>query len=118
MQYLPVGALVGLVLLAELVLVLGAYTVAPTLPEGAGVPIPPPAEITNTAALGAVLYTKYAFYFQVCGLILLVAMIGAIVLTLRHSERAKKQDVGQQVNRTVEESMEIKKVASGRGLQL
>lgn len=118
MQYLPVGALVGIVLLAELVLVLGAYSVAPSLPEGGGVPIPPASEMTNTAALGEVLYTRYAFYFQICGLILLVAMVGAIVLTLRHTERAKRQDVAAQVNRTREEAVEIKNVTSGRGLQL
>lgn len=118
MQYLPVGALVGIVLLVELVLVLGAYTLSPVIAEQAVIPIPPPAEVTNTEALGLVIYTRYAFYFQVCGLILLVAMIGAIVLTLRHRPFAKRQDAGKQINRTREESIEVREVASGRGLQL
>ncbi|RAI00675.1 NADH-quinone oxidoreductase subunit J [Acuticoccus sediminis] len=118
MQYLPVGALVGVVLLVELILVLGAYTLAPTVADQVVVPIPPPTEISNTEALGLVLYTRYAFYFQVCGLILLVAMIGAIVLTLRHREIAKRQNIGAQVQRTREESIEVRDVASGRGLQL
>ncbi|WP_420392901.1 NADH-quinone oxidoreductase subunit J [Acuticoccus sp.] len=118
MQYLPVGATVGLVLLVELILVLGAYTLAPELASRAAVPIPAPEAVTNTEALGLVLYTRYAFYFQVAGLILLVAMVGAIVLTLRDESRAKKQDVARQVNRTREEAMEVREVASGRGLQL
>ncbi len=118
MQYLPVGALVGVVLLVELVLVLGAYTLAPAVADQVVLPIPPPSEISNTEALGLVLYTRYAFYFQVCGLILLVAMVGAIVLTLRHRENAKRQDVSKQVSRTVDESIEVRDVASGRGLQL
>jgi NADH-quinone oxidoreductase subunit J len=117
MQYLPVGALVGIVLLVELVLVLGAYTLAPSLTGAAAVPIPPPDQVTNTEALGLVIYTKYAFYFQTAGLILLVAMIGAIVLTLSHSGRAKKQDVAAQVNRRPEEAMQVRKVASGQGLR-
>ncbi|MBJ3777465.1 NADH-quinone oxidoreductase subunit J [Acuticoccus mangrovi] len=118
MQYLPVGATVGLVLLVELVLVLGAYTIAPVIAGAPVVPIPPPDAMTNTEALGHVIYTKYAFYFQICGLILLVAMVGAIVLTLRHSSRAKRQDVGAQVSRRREDTMEVRDVASGRGLQL
>lgn len=118
MQYLPVGALVGIVLLVELILVLGAYTLAPAVAEHVVVPIPPPSEVSNTEALGLVLYTRYAFYFQVCGLILLVAMVGAIVLTLRHQANAKRQNVAAQVNRSVEDSVEVRDVASGRGLQL
>jgi len=117
MQYLPVGTLVGIVLAIELIFVLGAYSLSPELVAAPAVPIPPPQEVTNTEALGQVLYTKYAFYFQVCGLILLVAMVGAIVLTLRQNERSKRQDVVSQVNRTKEDSVEIRKVTTGRGLQ-
>lgn len=117
MQYLPVGATVGIVLLVELVLVLGAYTLAPVVADQAVIPIPPPGEVTNTEALGLVIYTRYAFYFQICGLILLVSMIGAIVLTLRQGT-AKKQDVAVQVNRTRAEAIEVREVVSGRGLQL
>jgi NADH-quinone oxidoreductase subunit J len=117
MQYLPVGTLVGIVLAIELIFVLGAYTLSPELMAAPAVPIPPPQEVTNTEALGQVLYTRYAFFFQICGLILLVAMVGAIVLTLRQNERAKRQDVASQVNRTKEDAVEIRKVTTGRGLQ-
>ena len=118
MQYLPVGALVGIVLLVELVLVLGSYTLAPEVARTTAMPMEALEEVTNTHALGLVLYTRYAFYFQICGLILLVAMVGAIVLTLRHNPYAKRQDVSRQVNRTREEAIEVRDVASGRGLQL
>ncbi|WP_108659700.1 NADH-quinone oxidoreductase subunit J [Acuticoccus kandeliae] len=118
MQYLPVGAAVGIVLLVELILVLGAYTLSPEIAAQGALPIPDPTAVTNTEALGNVLYTKYAFYFQICGLILLVAMIGAIVLTLRHTTRAKRQNVAAQVGRRPEDSIEVREVASGRGLQL
>ena len=82
LQYLPVGVLVGVVFLAELLLVVGAWVIGPGLPQAISSPIP--ANITNTEALGRVLYTQYVYYFQAAGLVLLVAMIGAIVLTLRH----------------------------------
>ncbi|MEM8855941.1 MAG: NADH-quinone oxidoreductase subunit J, partial [Pseudomonadota bacterium] len=118
MQYLPVGALVGIVLLVELILVLGAYTIAPSLVGEAALPIPPQGEMTNTEALGMVIYTKYAFFFQLSGLILLVAMVGAIVLTLRHNEKAKRQNVAAQVGRRPEEAVEVRDVASGKGLTL
>ncbi len=118
MKYLPVGATVGLVLLAELILVLGATTLAPVVTGSPALPMPPASEVTNTEALGLVLYTRYAFYFQVCGLILLVAMIGAIVLTLRHTEGVRRQDIGAQVRRTREASIEVRDVPTGRGLQL
>ncbi|XWN28892.1 MAG: NADH-quinone oxidoreductase subunit J [Devosia sp.] len=118
MQYLPVGALVGIVLLVELILVLGAYTIAPSLVSEAALPIPPQGEMTNTEALGMVIYTKYAFFFQLSGLILLVAMVGAIVLTLRHNEKAKRQNVAAQVGRRPEEAVEVRDVASGKGLTL
>jgi len=117
MQYLPVGTLVGIVLAIELIFVVGAYTLSPELLAAPTLPIPPPEEVTNTEALGQVLYTKYAFFFQICGLILLVAMVGAIVLTLRQNERAKRQDAARQSRRTKEEAVEIRKVVSGRGLQ-
>src|SRR5262245_63256710 len=78
-QYLPIGALVGIVFLAELLLVVGAWTIAPAIAERAAPPIPSFHSVTNTEALGQVLYTRYVFFFQAAGLILLVAMIGAIV---------------------------------------
>ena len=71
---------------------------------------------TNTAALGDILYTDYIYYFQIAGLVLLVAMIGAIVLTLRHKPGVKRQAIAAQVARTPATAIEIKKVETGRGI--
>ena len=114
MQYLPVGALIGLVLLVELVLVFGAWTLSPEI--GSAVAAPVPAQATNTAALGALLYTRYIYAFQAAGLILLVAMIGAIVLTLRAREGVRKQRIGAQVTRRREDAVEIVKVRPRQGV--
>ena len=116
LQYAPIGALVGLILAAELIVVLGGYTFAPQLASTVSKPIPDLAARTNTAALGDILYTDYLYYFQISGLILLVAMIGAIVLTLRHKEGVKRQSIAAQVGRTPATGMEIRKVKSGEGL--
>jgi NADH-quinone oxidoreductase subunit J len=114
LQYLPFGALIGVVLLAELLLVVGAWAIGPGVPRAITAPIPP--TITNTEALGHVLYTHYIYYFQAAGVVLLVAMIGAIVLTLRHKPNVKRQDIAEQVARTKEAAIEIVKVKSGQGL--
>jgi NADH-quinone oxidoreductase subunit J len=116
LQYLPVGALVGLILLAELVLVLGTWTIAPDTAQTITAPIPPIASTTNTEALGQVLYTRYIYYFQAAGVVLLVAMIGAIVLTLRHKPNVRRQNIADQVARTKATSIEIIKVRPGQGL--
>ena len=116
LQYLPIGALVGLVLLVELVLVFGAWTLSPDIGSAAAAPIPAPAQATNTAALGALIYTHYIYAFQASGLILLVAMIGAIVLTLRSREGVKRQRIGQQVTRRREAAVEIVKVRPRQGV--
>ena len=117
LQYAPVGALVGIILAVELIAVLGGSIFSPALPEKAAQPTPPIDSVTNTAALGNILYTDYAFYFQIAGLVLLVAMIGAIVLTLQHKVGVKRQSVAQQVGRTPATAIEIKKnVQSGKGL--
>ncbi|MEE8188860.1 MAG: NADH-quinone oxidoreductase subunit J [Kiloniellales bacterium] len=116
LQYLPLGGLVGLILLVELLMVLGAWIVAPEAEALAGVPIQPPDAVHNTQALGEVLYTKYIYLFQAAGLVLLVAMIGAIVLTLRQREGVRRQKIGRQIWRTREEAIEIKKVPSGSGV--
>jgi NADH-quinone oxidoreductase subunit J len=116
LQYAPIGALVGIILAAELLIVLGGYTFAPELAAEISRPIPDIADRQNTAALGDVLYTDYVFYFQVAGLVLLVAMIGAIVLTLRHKEGVKRQDISAQVRRTPETAIEVRKVETGKGL--
>ena len=102
--------------LAELLLVVGAWTIAPAIADAIAAPIPPFYSVTNTEALGQVLYTRYVYFFQAAGLILLVAMIGAIVLTLRHKPNVKRQDISQQVARTREDAIEVVKVKSGQGL--
>ena len=112
-QYLPIGTLVGLILLAELFLVIGGWAVspsqAPALAAAGGVPL------SNTRALGDILYTRYLFAFQVAGLILLVAMIGAIVLTLRHRADVRRQSISAQLARRPAETVEVVKVPLGAG---
>ena len=114
LQYLPIGALVGFVLLAELLMVVGAWTINPSMPRTITAPISQ--TVTNTEALGHVLYTQYIYYFQAAGLVLLVAMIGAIVLTLRHRVSVKRQDINVQNARTRETAIEIRQVRPGQGL--
>jgi NADH-quinone oxidoreductase subunit J len=114
LQYLPVGFLVGIVFVAELLLVVSAWVIAPGMPQA--ISSPTPTTITNTEALGRVLYTQYVYYFQAAGLVLLVAMIGAIVLTLRHKPNVKRQNISDQVARTKETAMEVVKVRPGQGI--
>jgi NADH-quinone oxidoreductase subunit J len=116
LQYLPVGALVGAVFLAEILLVVGAWSIGPGVPRVIAAPTPPAIDISNTEAIGLVLYTRYLYYFQAAGLVLLVAMIGAIVLTLRHRENVKRQNIADQVARTPETAIEIRKVQPGQGI--
>jgi NADH-quinone oxidoreductase subunit J len=116
LQYAPAGAMVGLILAAELIVVVGGYTFAPQLAGNISQPTPALADRENTAALGDILYTDYVYFFQIAGLILLVAMIGAIVLTLRHKENIKRQDVTAQVGRRPATSIEVRKVDTGKGI--
>ncbi|WP_026870391.1 NADH-quinone oxidoreductase subunit J [Inquilinus limosus] len=109
LRYLPVGALIGVVLLIELFLLYGSVGGPSILATAA------PSGPTNTAALGQLIYTHYAFPFQAAGLILLVAMIGAIVLTLRHRAGVRRQVISQQLARRREEVMVIKKIGTGEG---
>lgn len=112
LNYLPVGALIGIVLLAELLIVLSGWYFAP---EATTMPVAPTAAATtNTAALGAILYTRYILLFQAAGFVLLVAMIGAIVLTLRHKVGVKRQSIAVQVARPA--IIDIRKVEPGSGL--
>jgi len=113
LQYLPIGMLIGGIFLAELVLVVGAWAIGSGVPQAITSPIP--AKIPNTEAIGLVLYTRYVYFFQAAGIILLVAMIGAIVLTLHHRARVRRQDIGAQVTRTPAASIEIVKVRPGQG---
>ena len=114
LRYLPIGAPIGLILLIELVLVFGAWAVAPSAQQLAAVPMRP--DITNTEALGRVLYTDYLYLFQTAGLILLVAMIGAIVLTLRQREGVRRQKIAAQVSRRRADTIEVKDVPTGSGI--
>jgi NADH-quinone oxidoreductase subunit J len=114
LHYLPVGAIVGIVFLFELLLVVGAWAIGPGVPTTIAAPIP--AGITNTEALGLLLYTRYIYFFQAAGLVLLVAMIGAIVLTLRHKPHVKRQNISAQLARGKETAIEIRQVKPGQGL--
>jgi NADH-quinone oxidoreductase subunit J len=116
LQYLPVGALIGLVLLVELVLVLGAWQLPSELAGVATSGAPMPADLNNTQALGALLYTRYVYAFQAAGLILLVAMIGAIVLTLRSRHGVRRQRITDQIARRREDTLEIVKVRPRQGI--
>ena len=116
LEYAPVGALVGLILAAELVLVVAGNSFLPEVASSGASPIPDMTVRSNTAALGDILYTDYIYYFQISGLVLLVAMIGAIVLTLRHRDNIKRQDISQQVARSPETAMSVVKVKSGQGI--
>jgi NADH-quinone oxidoreductase subunit J len=115
LQYLPVGGVIGIIVLIELALVLGAWVIAPGAHANFGAPLPPP-EVTNTDALGRLLYTKYVYFFQTAGIVLLTAMIGAIVLTHRKRAGVKRQVVADQVARTPETGMAVVKVRPGQGL--
>jgi NADH-quinone oxidoreductase subunit J len=116
LNYLPVGATIGLILLGELGLVVGAWTLSPELLKVVAAPVPAPGTLSNTEAIGLLLYTRYLFYFQAAGLILLIAMVGAIVLTLRHKAGVKRQSVAQQVARDPASAIEIRHVTPGQGI--
>jgi NADH-quinone oxidoreductase subunit J len=116
LQYLPLGALLFCIFLLELGGVVFTWAFAPDISQAFASPIPPLASVPNTAALGQVLYTRYVYYFQASGLVLLVAMVGAIVLTLRHKPNVKRQNIAAQVARTKATAIEVVKVQSGQGV--
>ncbi len=112
LQYLPIGGLIGLAMATELILfVAGHWAVAP----GAVLASATPANVSNTAALGRILYTDYIYYFQIAGLVLLVAMIGAIVLTLRHRPGVLRQSIATQNARTPAMAMDLVDAKPGEG---
>ena len=115
LEYLPIGLVIGGIFLFELLLTVGFWVINPGVAKSITAAIP--TNISNTEALGLVLYTRYIHYFQLAGMVLLVAMIGAIVLTLRHKANVKRQDINVQNARTPELAMTVRKVASGQGLQ-
>jgi NADH-quinone oxidoreductase subunit J len=112
LDYLPFGVVIGLIFLVELVLVVGVWAIGPGVPALAA---PTPTDITNTEALGRILYTRYIYFFQ-AGLVLLIAMIGAIVLTLRHKPNVKRQNISAQNARTPATAIEIRQVRPGQGI--
>jgi len=116
LQYLPIGGLVGIILLIELILVVSGWVLSPDAIMVGKLAAPVVEGVTNTEQLGQVIYTQYAYLFQIAGMILLVAMIGAIVLTHRQRPGVKKQVIATQVYRTREESMEVRKVEPGQGV--
>ena len=113
LQYLPVGLLIAAVLAAELVFAAAAWKFAPAATTALA--SAKPAAISNTEALGRILYTDYAYYFQLAGLVLLVAMIGAIVLTLRHRAGVRRQSIRIQVAREPAATMALVDVKPGQG---
>ncbi len=115
LNYLPVGALIGAILLAELIGVVGAWVIGPAVHGAITAPIPAASDINNTQAIGLVLYTRYVYYFQAAGVILLVAMIGAIVLTLRHRPGVRRQSIARQNARDPAEAMAILDPKPGEG---
>jgi len=114
LQYLPVGVVVGACVFLELLGLFVTWTVGSS--SIANVAAKTPADISNTAALGRVIYTQYAYLFQASGLILLTAMVGAIVLTLRHKKGVKRQVIADQNARNAMNAIEVRKVASRQGL--
>jgi NADH-quinone oxidoreductase subunit J len=118
LNYLPVGGLVGIVFFGELVamVLVGSGALGPDATKAITAPIPPLADVTNTEALGLVLYTRYAYYFEAAGMVLLVAMIGAIVLTLRHKPNVKRQNIADQVARTKATAISLRRVKPGQGI--
>ena len=113
-QYMPIALLIGVVILMQLAMAFGVWEASDKAADMLASPIP--GDVHNTAALGQVLYDDYFLLFQLAGLILLVAMIGAIVLTLRHRQDVKRQDIVAQILRDPAKAMELKDVKPGQGL--
>jgi NADH-quinone oxidoreductase subunit J len=115
-KYLPIGAFIGVVLLVELALVYGGWAMSPQAEALRLAPTPDITQVDNTEALGRIMYTQYVYVFQAAGIVLLVAMIGSIVLTLRRRPGVRKQDINAQVNRQVKDTVQVVKVPSGKGI--
>jgi NADH-quinone oxidoreductase subunit J len=115
-KYAPVGALVGVVLFVELALVVSGWTIAPA--ATGFLEAPTPDGVSNTVALGSILYTQYILLFQLAGMILLVSMIGAIVLTLRDRKRGKTQNMRRQHERLAAETLTMVSVKLGEGAKI
>ena len=115
-RYMPLAGLIGVILLMQFSLAFGAWVQADGAPGLRQAVTPDMAQVENTRALGLLIYDKYIFLFQTAGLILLVAMIGAIVLTLRHRKDIKRQNVLAQMYRDPAKAMDLVDVKPGQGL--
>ena len=118
LRYMPIGALIGILLLVELAMVLGGWVISAEATALRLSPTPDITEMQNTRALGAILYTKYVYLFQVSGVILLVAMVGSIVLTLRRRPNVRRQSISEQIARHPEDTIELVRVETGKGVKL
>ncbi len=116
LQYLPIGGLIGLVLMAELLVIVGGWHLSPEMVGNIASKTPAPDVTTNTHALGQLIYTHYIYLFQAAGMILLVAMIGAIVLTHRKRTGVRKQVIRDQLARRPREAVKLQKVETGKGI--
>ena len=114
-KYLPIGGVIAAVLLAEMIVVSSAVIQGGATAGLTGPGAPDP-DMSNVEAIGRVLYTDYIYFFQAAGIVLLIAMIGAITLTLRHKPHIKRQDISNQVNRSAAKAMEVKSVQTGQGV--
>ena len=115
-RYLPVGGLIAAILLGEIVFVGGIWAAAPGVEGALAERVPEGSALTNTEMLGRLLYTKYIYLFQLAGMVLFVAMVGAIVLTLRQRTGVRKQKIAEQVHRRREDTVELKQVRPGEGV--
>jgi len=115
-RYSLIGGLIGGILAVELILMMMSWTPAPEALQLTTVPYSLDNKMTNTQALGNLLYTHYALVFQAAGLILLIAMVGAVVLTLRHRGGVKKQKIKTQVERQAKDSLQLLDIPSGTGI--
>jgi NADH-quinone oxidoreductase subunit J len=113
LQYLPIGALIGVVVAIELIMVVGGWTFAT---DHLAAPAVPVGGRSNTAAIGMVLYTHYFYYFQAAGFVLLTAMVGAITLTLQHKSGVRRQNIAEQNQRDRHQAVKLVKIESGKGL--
>jgi len=117
LRYLPTGAAVGIVMLIELfAVVFRNWQFGAGEPAALAAKAPDPSVMSNTEALGRLIYTDYAYLFQIAGLVLLVAMIGAILLTLRSREGVRRQSIAKQLGRNKAKSVELHKIPSGGGI--
>jgi len=116
LSYVPFGALIGLVILTEIGMMIGTWKYKDVFIKTSEIKIN--TNVSNTEAIGNVLYTDFLHYFQISGLILLVAMIGAILLTFRQKENLKRQDITKQVSRERNESVSLEEVHSFKGVKL